>query len=470
MGIGVVHSLQNLAAQCGLAAALGADPSQDCLKQLSVPRVMQSPIPAVTDPVRQLTNSQFFKSASPRQQSSMLHSLHSTFVRTSSQRLDVAGAMLDQLSSICDTSAYERLTDKQRLAVLSIAHLEIPNFERIFSWSSPQPPISKLSRSSDEGLVRLEALSRQQSKRLGANGSSVVRQLLSAVLNPDGIRQMGPTCYPTVLTRQLALVEPEEFIRLTADLIENGVAVSSYGLRLSFNEAWRDSSASKSFGFPVAQVLPWALYQEMSHSPSNNIEESLGLGEFITGLDAALFLGRDVTLRVHDRKLRTAFAAGDILFLTPDQDRRGHVLQVAGVAQDRVTVYDPNGTLGMKTLVAARVKPGPGEVIEPEGFLVRITPSLLARVLATSFRLSPTASELPRFAVEWSSGEVVEFRTRESLKAFIKDEQRRYALADRDGSLLWGAVLMGMAALAAYGVLRAAGRREANTPQISSQD
>ena len=464
MGNGLGHVLQNLAAQVGVAAAFGADPSHDRLAQLSFPQVIHSPNPVVTDPVRQLTSSQFFKAASPRQQSSLLHSLYSTFVRTAAQRLDVVGALLDQLSSICDTSAYERLTDEQRLAVLSIAHLEIPNFERIFSCSSAQSPISKLSQSSNEGLVRLATLARQPSERLGASGSSVVRQLLSAVLNPDGIRQMGPTCYPTVLARQLALAEPEEFIRLTADLVEQGTAITKHGLRLRFNDVWRDISASKSFGFPVAQVLPWALYQEMNHSPLHNIEESIGLGEFITGLDAAWALGRDVTLRVHDKRAGKALSAGDIIFLTPDQDRCGHVLQVAQAAQDFVTLYDPNGTLGLRTLVTARVKPGPGEIVEPDGFLVRISPSLLARIVATSFRLSAPASELPRFAVEWVNGEVVEFRSRESLQAFIEDEQRRFRMTHGDGSVLWGAVLIGMSALAAYGLFRASGKQEANQP------
>lgn len=452
--MGLVNTIQHAVSQLGLAVALGAEPAQEPLSRLSMPQPLAIPVPL--DPVRQLTGSHFFKSASPRQQCSLLNNLHSAFVRAPSQGLDVAGALLDQLSSICDAPAYERLSDRQRLAVLSIAHLEIPNFERIFYWSAPQPPIARLSRSGDEVLVRLESLSRQPSNRLGASGSSVVRQLLSSVLNPDGIRQLGPTCYPTVLVRQLALTEPEEFIRLTADLVENGATASKFGLSLTFNEAWRDSSASKSFGFPVAQVLPWALYQAMSTSPLNNIEQSLGLGELSTGIDAALFLGRNVHLRIHDGQARARFAAGDILFLTPDENRRGHVLQVAGVGDGMVTLYDPNGTRGMKALVEERVRAAPGEVVEPSERLVRITPSLLGRVVATSFRLTPTSGGLPQFAVEWPNGELTEFPTRESLQAFITEEQGRHVLAQRDGSMRWGAVLIGMTALFAYGVFRAA--------------
>ncbi len=470
--MGIRTGIKAAAVQLGLSAALSSPCSQEAFSQVALPSPTAPGGRFTPDPIRHLTSTSFFRQAPPREQSSLLHSAHAAFANSPVEKPKSTAALIDQLLVICESPAYARLSERDRQAVVTLAHLEVPGFERVFptGLSSLEEPSSlgAIARDGGDLLQRVEALSQGFNQRLGCPGALAARQLLTAVLQPNGIRQIGPTCFPTVLVRHLATAQPREFLRMTLDLIERGETETRHGLRLKFDDAWASRSSSALLGFPVGQVLAWPLYQALFEAPVADIEKSNGLGELLTGIEASRFLGSDITFSANSRRADFTLAVGDIVFLTPDAENRGHVFQVARVAPERIALYDPNGPRGMPSMVAARVRALPGEEIESDGALVSITPSLLERIVATRYRLSPAARAAPCFSIERESGQIREFFDRDSLRNFLQDERERFEARTRSGNLPLGLVLSGLLIAVAIRALRSGRSPAPTSEQISS--
>ncbi len=371
-----------------------------------------------------------------------------------------------QIDRISATAAFGRLSEDEQRAVRSLAALELPNFEALCLTDLDSPlssrPRSELLTAGAPILTRLAALAELPVTRFGLPGRAVLSQLLQGAANPGLLRQLGPTCFSTVLVHQLATSSPSGYLRLHLDLLETGEAVNHLGFRLAFSQSWMPVDGVSPPPLPVGQVLPWALHQSLTRRPISSVRDIAGFDEISVGVDAARFLGQDIVLSLRARAGTLPLSVGDITFLTPDLSRTGHVFQVLAVNQGSVSLYDPNGGRGISAMIDQRAPRMPGEHAIADGKVLHINPELLQRITASTYRCTPLSGDAPRFVIITPGGARHEFSDRESLMAF----RERHSSGNgrprlwEEGTLPFAVVLGAVAA----GALWRLARRRAPAP------
>lgn len=465
-------SLRNIASHAAVLASIAAGGSQECFAQQKADSPLVRRVVTPLDSVIATVSSTEFRTASSLRQSSVLGAMKASRTLGAADRPDEARDLVEQLEEVCGSLTYLGLSETDRNSVISLAILQVPSFSRLFldfeSGSDVPEATRRVFRGSGAALLaRLECAARSDETRLLTSGGNVVRQILSLVASPDLIRQSGPTCFSTVLVRHLARTQPAEFIRLSLDLVEHGEAKTSSGLSMSLNPKWIERHRIGAFGFPVAQVLPWALYQTLHGRTIDEPFATQGLGELLVGVDVAQFFGRDVDLRTKCGLSPLSIAEGDILFFTPDADNLGHVLQVERFESGSARLYDPDSGRGIGALLRERLKPEDAKWVEVNRGFVKIPVPLLGELIASSYRLHRPELGSPSFGIVRTETQTRRFKEKHDLQSFVERERARYGERGPWGSLPFAILFSGMTAAAAYRILRStrAAEPKASQPQ-----
>lgn len=452
-------SLRNIAPHAAILASFAAGAFQECSAQEAARAPIARPAVTPLDSVIATVSSSEFRTASALRQLSVLGALKVARVFSGVDQLDSARRLVEQLEEVCSSLTYLSLSETDRNAVISLAILQVPAFSRLFLDSESGSSIPGATRRvfKDSGaalLARLEGVAHCTETRLLTSGGNVVRQILTLVASPDAIRQNGPTCFSTVLVRHLARTQPGEFIRLSLDLVEHGEAKTQSGLLLSLNSKWIERYRIGAFGFPIAQVLPWALYQTLHGRTIDEPFATQGVGELLVGVDVARFFGRNVDLRTNYGRAPWKMAEGDILFLTPNAEHLGHVLQVERFDGRSVCLYDPDSGRGIGRLLRERLRPEDAKLVEVDHGFVTLPVRLLGELIASSYQVYDVEPGIPSFGIVRTETQTRRFEEKQQLQSFVDRERARYGERMPWGSLPFAILFSGMTAVAAYRLLK----------------
>ena len=464
--------LRNIVPHAAVLASIAAGGSQECFAQQKAESPLVRRLVTPLDSVIATVSSPEFRTASSTRQSSVLGGMKASRMLSGSGESDSARQLVLQLEEVCSSLTYLKLSETDRNSVVSLAILQVPSFSRLFldSESATEAPDAARQVFRGDGaalLARLERVAHFDETRLLTSGGNVVRQVLALVASPDLIRQSGPTCFSTVLVRHLARTQPAEFIRLSLDLVEHGEAKTPSGLSMSLNQKWIERHRIGAFGFPVAQVLPWALYQTLHGRTIDEPFATQGLGELLVGVDVAQFFGRDVDLRTNYGPSPWSIAEGDILFFTPDAENLGHVVQVERFQEGAARLYDPDSGRGIESLLRERLKPEDAKRVEVDRGFVKIPVPLLGELIASSYRLHDVELGSPSFGIVRAETRTHRFQEKHVLQSFVDRERARYGEKTPWGSLPFAILFSGITAAAVHRIFTFARAAEPKAPETS---